>query len=129
LRILRQLTDEAVLAEVGRRIARTRLERNLSQQHLAADAGVGQNTLKRLEAGRGATLVNTIRVLRALDLIEGLELAVPEPAPSPIELLKLEGRRRRRASRRVSSSGDAEAPRPKPWRWGDETPDPSPEGG
>ena len=125
MRISGLLTDEAVLAEVGRRIARSRLERNLSQRHLAAEAGIGENTLKRLEAGRGATLVNTIRVLRVLDLIDGLELVVPEPVPSPIELLKLEGRRRRRASReRTSPPGDSDAARPKPWRWGDETADP-----
>ncbi len=94
-----QLTDEAVLEELGRRIARARLERNVGQADLAAEAGVGVATLKRLEAGHSVASTSLIRVLRALGLLEGLERLVPEPLPSPIEQLALRGRRRKRAGR------------------------------
>lgn len=111
------LSDEAVLGELGRRIARLRLAGNVDQTELASRAGVGRATLQRLEAGRPTSLTNLIRVLRALGRLDQLELGVPNPPPSPLEQLQLRGRERRRARRpeaepdRSSEAG---------WRWGDE---------
>jgi transcriptional regulator with XRE-family HTH domain len=111
------MSDAAVLREIGRRVAQTRLERNLLQLDLAKRAGVGLATLKRLERGQSVSSTSLIRVLRALDLLTALENAVPEPLPSPVEQLKLRGRRRKRAGR--PRRGDASTA-PEPWRWGDE---------
>ena len=77
-------SDRAVLEELGRRLREARLERNLSQAEVADDAGIGRVTLQRMEAGESPSLINFIRVLRALDLLEGLDRLVPEPGPSPI---------------------------------------------
>jgi len=121
MRITERLTDEAVLAELGERLSRTRLERNLTQRELAAEAGVERKAIQRIEAGDSVTLVSLIRVLRAMGLLEALDRLVPEPTPSPVELLALQGRRRRRASggrARVAGRGE----RPGRWRWGDERP-------
>jgi transcriptional regulator with XRE-family HTH domain len=116
-------TDEAILSEMGRRLARARLDRNLSQKQLAAQAGVGKATLERLEAGLPSKLPTLIRVLRALDLLEGLDELVPAHAgPSPVDLAK-RGRERRRAAPARSGPrtpegrpwGDAPGRRP----WGD----------
>jgi transcriptional regulator with XRE-family HTH domain len=107
-----------VLGEIGRRLARRRLERNLSQAEFAAEAGVGRRTVQRLEAGQSVQLLSLIRVLRVLDLLEELDRLIPEPAPSPIERLKLRGRERRRARR--SPSAAPEPPESAPWTWGDE---------
>ena len=92
-----QLADQAVLDELGRRIARTRLERNIGQAELGAEAGVGVATVQRLERGRSVASPSLIRVLRVLGLLEALDRAVPELLPSPIEQLRLRGRQRRRA--------------------------------
>ncbi len=116
MRITNQVTDEAVLLELGRRLARIRLERNLTQAQLAAHAGLGKRTVERLESGSVATrLSGFIRICRVLDLVERFELFVPEPVPSPIQQLKSAGRTRRRAS-----SPGTPAPRAGKWRWGDE---------
>lgn len=112
----KRATDEAVLGELGARLAKARLERNLTQAQLAAEAGVSKNTVQRLESGSVATqLSGFIRVCRVLDLVERFDLLVPEPVPSPVEQLKLRGRRRQRAStkRQVKAA-------PKTWQWGDE---------
>jgi len=104
------------LSELGRRLARVRLERNLTQAQLAEQAGVSKSTVERLESGSVATqLSGFIRVCRVLDVIERFEMLVPEPVLSPIEQLRLGGRKRRRASatRRVKASS-------KKWQWGDE---------
>ena len=47
MRIDSQLTDDAVLAELGKRLARTRLARNLTQGELAAEAGVERKVVPR----------------------------------------------------------------------------------
>jgi len=116
MKIVVQTTDEAVLSEVGRRLARTRLEQNLTQGRLAQQAGVSKRTVERLESGGvAARLSGFIRVCRVLGLVERFDLLVPEPVPSPVEQLKLRGRTRRRAS----GGKVAKAPA-KPWQWGDE---------
>jgi transcriptional regulator with XRE-family HTH domain len=55
MKITKQTTDDAVLAELGTRLARIRLERNLPQGQLAKQAGVSKRTVERLEAGTVAT--------------------------------------------------------------------------
>jgi transcriptional regulator with XRE-family HTH domain len=117
MRITAQTTDEVVLTEMGRRLARTRLQLNLTQAQLATQAGVSKRTLERMESGQvGAQLSGFIRVCRALGLLDRLDSFLPEPTPSPMEQLRLAGRQRQRAS------GDhyvVEEPRAE-WKWGDE---------
>jgi transcriptional regulator with XRE-family HTH domain len=116
MKIAKQATDEAVLSELGSRLAQVRLERNLTQAQLAEQAGVSKRTVERLESGSVATqLSGFIRVCRVLDLVERFDMLVPEPVPSPVEQLKLRGRQRQRASakRKVKAA-------PKKWLWGDE---------
>ena len=116
MKIAKQATDEAVLRELGSRLAQVRLERNLTQAQLAEQAGVSKRTVERLESGSVATqLSGFIRVCRVLDLVERFDMLVPEPVPSPVEQLKLRGRRRRRASARKKAKAA-----PKKWQWGDE---------
>jgi putative transcriptional regulator len=124
MRIEANSTDKVVLRELGERLARTRLERNLSQQSLADEAGVSKRTVERLEAGEGVKSSSLVRVLRALGLLEALDRLVPEPLPSPIERLALQGRRRRRAG---SPRSDRQGDPPAPWRWGDEPADTEPD--
>jgi len=115
MNITKQATDEVVLGELGGRLARIRLDRNLSQAQLATQAGVSKRTVERLEAGTvGTQLSGFIRVCRALNLIERFDLLVPEPVPSPVEQLKMAGRKRQRAS--TAKPAEASA---KKWQWGD----------
>jgi transcriptional regulator with XRE-family HTH domain len=116
MKIVKYATDEAILSELGGRLAQLRLERNLTQSQLAAQAGISKNTAQRLEAGSVATqLSGFIRVCRVLDLVERFELLVPESVPSPIEQLKLRGRKRQRASANRKMNAPS-----KKWQWGDE---------
>ena len=93
-----RLTDAAILEQLGGRLKRTRLQRNLTQRRLAEEAGVSLATIRNLEGGKPSQLVTLIRALRVLGLLGGLERAVPEPPPSPIEELRMRGRERKRAS-------------------------------
>jgi transcriptional regulator with XRE-family HTH domain len=116
VKISKDITDVAVLAELGGRLARIRLERNLSQAQLAEQAGVSKRTIERLEAGAVATqLSGFIRVCRVLEVLERFDALIPEPVPSPMALLKLRGRQRRRASGLRTAP-----PAAKKWQWGNE---------
>lgn len=117
MKILTDSTDEAALAEIGRRLRGVRLSRNISQAELSRRAGIGQATLQRLEDGSSGTLITLVRVLRALDLGEGLEQLLPAPGPSPLEEVRRGGHSRRRAR---GATGDSGPDLGTSWRWGDE---------
>jgi transcriptional regulator with XRE-family HTH domain len=115
MKITKQATDDAILGELGGRLAKIRLDRNLTQAQLATQAGVSKRTVERLEAGTvGTQLSGFIRVCRTLDVIERFDLLVPEPVPSPVELLRRAGRKRQRASTVKPAKPSANK-----WQWGD----------
>jgi transcriptional regulator with XRE-family HTH domain len=117
MRLDELLTDDAVLAELGSRLARHRLERNLTQADLAQRAGVGTATLQRVEHGQSVQMTTMVRVLRALDLLGGLDAAIPESLQLPLAQLQRDSRRPRR---RAAGRRGRPAPRgTQPWQWGD----------
>ncbi|HEX3855834.1 MAG TPA: helix-turn-helix transcriptional regulator [Verrucomicrobiae bacterium] len=116
MKITKQVTDKAILAELGERLTRIRLERNLTQVQLAREAGVAKSTVQRLEAGAVATqLSGFIRVCRVLGLMERFDWLIPEPVPSPVAQLKLAGKKRQRASTAKPAKASG-----KKWQWGNE---------
>ena len=113
MRITQQLSDEAILQELGARLTRARIEHNLTQAALAEQAGVSKRTVERLESGEVATqLSGFLRVCRALGLLERFEALLPEPAPSPMAQLKQQGRKRQRATGKRAVTRE-----PKKWTW------------
>lgn len=111
-------TDAAVLAELGLRIARHRLERNWTQADLAREAGVGQATVQRVERGRSVQMTSMVRLLRTLGLLEALDAAIPEAVRLPIAELERERRGTRQRAR--ARHRPSEEPREERWTWGDE---------
>jgi transcriptional regulator with XRE-family HTH domain len=73
---------------LGERIKKLRLNRNLDQLTTAEKAGVSEKALRNLEAGRGSTVETLLRVLKALDYLQGLDLLVPEASINPLLLLR-----------------------------------------
>ena len=111
------ISDAAMLAELGARLARRRLDLSLTQAELAARAGIGKRTVERLESNGAANLGTLLRVLRVLDLLDRIDgLIPPNSTPSPIALLALRGKQRKRASspRRKSRKPPAK------WTWAPE---------
>jgi transcriptional regulator with XRE-family HTH domain len=139
-------TDAAVLAELGRRLMRHRLERNWTQAELAVEAGVGQATVQRAERGQSVQMTSMVKLLRTLELLGGLDAAVPESIDLPIAQLERQQRKLRRRARgrhraptgrtrqpRARGVGSSEQPSAhgdepteptepteRPWTWGDE---------
>ena len=118
MKITGHLSDEAILREMGSRLAAARLARNLTQAALAQEAGVSKRTVERLESGEvAARLSGLVRVCRGLGMMDRLDALVPSPTVSPIEQLKLAGHRPKRASGRRRSDTSAK----RGWTWGDES--------
>jgi putative transcriptional regulator len=110
-----EFSDELILQEIGERLGRTRLERNLTQADLAKAAGISKRTLERLETGAVSTQLTTfIRVCRALGLLQRFDSFITKPLASPLQQLKLQGRKRRRAS-----GTRLEKTSRKKWTWGE----------
>jgi transcriptional regulator with XRE-family HTH domain len=116
MKISNLLADDAILVEIGARIARRRLDLQLTQAAVAEQAGVAKRTLERLEAGHSMQMSNLIRILRVLEGLPGLDRMLPEAGPRPMDLLKREGKPRQRASggRRSDQPGA-------PWTWDEDT--------
>ncbi len=90
--------DQTVLAEVGERIRDLRLNRNVSQEELSERSGVSTRTISQIESGGNTSLETLIKLMRALGVLDRLDVMFPDEGPSPIQLLELQGRRRRRAT-------------------------------
>ena len=112
---LDQRTDEAILAELGARLCSVRLSRDLTEAQLSQDAGVSKRTVERIEAGQSAHLTSFIRILRTLDLLDGLGFLLPPPQPGPMDLLRRAGTPPQRATGSIEPSAE-------PWTWTDESP-------
>lgn len=80
------------LADSARDVSTWRKLRGLTQVQLADRAGVGLNTLRRLESGDGSvTLENTLRILRALGILGDVSRAL-DPYESDIGRLRSDER-------------------------------------
>lgn len=110
-------TDEAILAEIGSRLARRRIDLGLTQVVLARQSGVSRSTVDRLERGHTTQMSSFIRILRVLDLLSEFAELVPETGPGPMDLLKNKPYERKRA---YSSRGKTRENSSR-WTWDDES--------
>jgi transcriptional regulator with XRE-family HTH domain len=113
MKIINNNSDKAMLLNIGSKIARYRLNRNMTQRALAGEAGVSLPTVQRAEKGRSIQLVKLLRILRALDLLANFDILVPESVVSPLQQFKMNGKQRQRASVVKQDKGG------KAWEWGD----------
>lgn len=105
-------SPDAISREIGQMLEHLRLSRNITQRQLAADAGLSERTLRRLESGDNPTLDPLVRVLIALRVLQNIDLLVPNARIRPIERVRTKG-----AERQRSSSAKANK-KGKPWEWG-----------
>ena len=98
-----------MLREIGQRIQRERLNRNLTQAELARKAGVSRKTITNLETGDGCSLITLLAVLQAMDRLDHFDAFLPDPGLSPIDLAKLHGKVRQRATGKRKTKTRTEA--------------------
>jgi transcriptional regulator with XRE-family HTH domain len=104
MRITPSLTDQQILAELGSRIARTRLAKNMTQAMLAESSAVSKRTVERLERGLSIQCESLIWILRSLHMLRGLDKLVPEDEWGSPERALVGMRLRRRATCRGNAA-------------------------
>jgi transcriptional regulator with XRE-family HTH domain len=81
-------TPEELQTLLGGRIRSIRLNRNLDQRTTAEKAGISEKALRNLETGRGSTVETLMRVLKALEYLQGIDMLAPEISVNPLDLLR-----------------------------------------
>ena len=81
-------TPEELQIALGERLRRLRLNRNLDQCTTAEKAGISEKALRNLESGRGSTVTTLLRVLKALEYLQGIDMLAPEISVNPLDLLR-----------------------------------------
>jgi transcriptional regulator with XRE-family HTH domain len=94
-------------AELGRRMRQLRLSRNIDQRAVAEKAGITRAALQNLEAGRGSSVQTLLRILKALNFLEGIEMLAPQSTVNPLALLKTKTPPQRARHRRLARPRNA----------------------
>lgn len=81
------LSNPELLSLIGERLREWRIQKGLTQADLITRTGLSRGAIQKLETGTNVSLSTVIAVVRSLDLIENLNLFLPEPVPT-IESLK-----------------------------------------
>lgn len=92
------MSDKAIVIEIGQRLRRKRLEKNMTQQKLADVAGVNRTTISEMERGNPFGVLTLIGALRGLDSLDAIDALLPDPGISPLQLARMRGKQRQRAS-------------------------------
>ena len=105
------LSDVMVLRRIGEHLRSVRLRQNITQQHLAVEAGLSVSSLKKIEKGEIASMDSFLRVLRTLGKLDVLYPLVEEEPVSPNEYYEIVNRishkqRRRASGKRQDNSAE-----------------------
>lgn len=109
------LSDRDAIVQIGAQIKEMRLAQNSSQAEIAERAGLDRTTIVKLEAGRAATLLTIVQVLRALGKLDLLELFVQRSGPTPMQVLEQQERYGRQKRKRASKSKPKPPPPKSEW--------------
>ena len=97
------MTDRAIVTHICMQLRQLRMYQNITQEQLAERSGLGRATISRIEKGQAVSLLTLVQILRALnelDLLDAFRQVSPEI--SPLQLLKEQKPRYRASGKRNS---------------------------
>lgn len=119
--LLTDLSDDAIVAEIGRRLALHREGLNLTQGELAERAGVARSTVQRIERGDSIQLSSLVKLLRAVGRVDALDAVLAAEHRSPVAELRRQRERRQRVRHSAAGPGQQSLPSGgDTWTWSDE---------
>ena len=84
MKINRDLQDKAIAKELSSRFKQYRIAASMTRTELAEKSMVSVGTIARFENGSDIGLLNLIKLLKAVDLEEKLDLLIPDPQERPV---------------------------------------------
>jgi transcriptional regulator with XRE-family HTH domain len=88
-------TADEIQDILGQQIKALRISKDMGQRTTSEKAGISEKALRNLEAGRGSTVETLVRVLKALDSLDGIDRLAPGITVSPVAMLRQMRRRQR----------------------------------
>ena len=124
MKIDRLTPTPAMLRELGERLAHIRKQQGFSQTDLAAAAGVGVATLRRIEDGKDGKLGSWLRLLLSLQMEGAIEQLLPADFRSPMAEVKGRRKRTKQRTKQRASVDDrsSDARTGNGFVWGDQQP-------
>lgn len=101
------MSDTALSETIGNFVKHHRLQQNKTQKEVSKAAGISRSTLSLLERGETVTVSTLIQVLRILDVLHIMEaFKVPDQLQeiSPLAYAKLQKNKRQRARSKSSKN-------------------------
>ncbi|HLW06794.1 MAG TPA: helix-turn-helix domain-containing protein [Marinilabiliaceae bacterium] len=98
-----QMTDVAIVAQIGQYIKQTRIKQHKTQAQLAEAAGLNRWTISQIENGESVTLTSLIQLLRALDTLHVLDKFIIQDELSPLAYAKLKKQQQKERVRNKST--------------------------
>jgi len=91
------MSDSAIVSKIGTYIKNERLNSNKTQAQIAEDAGVNRWTISQIENGEAVTMISLIQIMRALNILQLLDVFSTKQEISPMKLAKQDQQKRQRA--------------------------------
>ncbi len=111
--IITNLSNEkAILSEIGNRIQQYRVSLNITQADFAKECGISLKTLARIENGDDLKMSNLIKILNAFNIVENLNVLIPEPQPDYKAMFEEKNKRKRARPDKKKSDDN--------WVWGED---------
>ncbi len=95
------LSDRDIGKKIGEKVKDTRLMQNITQENLAAEAGISLSSVKKIEGGHIGSFDSLIRVLRTLGLLDTLQRLAEPMELSPNEYYEFVNSAKRNSRRRA----------------------------
>ena len=102
-----QMSDGAIVAQIGGFIKHTRGQQNKTQAQLAEVSGLNRWTISQIENGESITLSSLIQILRALDCLYVLNEFNYSDEISPLEYAKLKKQQTKKRVRNKKKDKDS----------------------
>ena len=111
MKINGELNDKAVFQELANRFKQYRIAYPMTRTELADKAMVSVGTVARFENNNDISLCNVIKLIKAIGLIENLDLLIPDYQNRPSFYVGNENTRKRAGRKKKDQIS---------WKWGDE---------
>ena len=108
-------SNDYILKELGKRIQDIRISVAITQRELAERAGVSPSTMERIENGENVKIENILNVMRALSLLNNLDIVIPEQEVIPTIVIERRVKRQRVRRKKENNENTID------WKWGDES--------